>query len=75
MPNDYYTMLYTGEKTDELLQRVDEGEIIIPSSTTGSTTSSAACTSTRRVRLPETVQLPTFIPCFTTVVVSISRNP
>lgn len=37
MPNDYYTMLYTGEKTDELLQRVDEGEIIIPSSTTGST--------------------------------------
>ena len=37
MPNDYYTMLYTGEKTDELLQRVDEGEIIIPSSTAGST--------------------------------------
>ena len=37
MPNDYYTMLYTGEKTDELLQRVDEGEIIIPSSTSGST--------------------------------------
>ena len=36
MPNDYYTMLYTGEKTDELLQRVDEGEIIIPSSTAGS---------------------------------------
>ena len=37
MPNDYYTMLYTGEKADELLQRVDEGEIIIPSSTAGST--------------------------------------
>ena len=37
MPNDYYTMLYTGEKTDELLQRVDEGEIIITSSTAGST--------------------------------------
>lgn len=37
MPNDYYTMLYTGEKTDELLQHVDEGEIIIPSSTAGST--------------------------------------
>lgn len=37
MPNDYYTMLYTGEKTDELLQRVDEGEIIISSSTAGST--------------------------------------
>lgn len=37
MPNDYYTMLYTGEKTDELLQRVDEGEIILPSSTPGST--------------------------------------
>ena len=37
MPNDYYTMLYTGEKTDELLQRVDESEIIIPSSTAGST--------------------------------------
>lgn len=37
MPNDYYTMLYTGEKTDELLQRVDEGEIIIPSSMAGST--------------------------------------
>lgn len=37
MPNDYYTMLYTGEKIDELLQRVDEGEIIIPSSTAGST--------------------------------------
>lgn len=37
MPNDYYTMLYTGEKADELLQRVDEGEIIIPSSTVGST--------------------------------------
>ena len=33
MPNDYYTLLYTGEKTDELLRRVDEGEIIIPSST------------------------------------------
>ena len=37
MPNDYYTMLYTGEKIDELLQRVDDGEIIIPSSTAGST--------------------------------------
>ena len=37
MPNDYYTMLYTGEKTDELLQRVDEGVIIIPSSAAGST--------------------------------------
>ena len=37
MPNDYYTMLYTGEKTDELLQRVDECEIILPSSTAGST--------------------------------------
>ena len=37
MPNDYYTMLYTGEKTDELLQRVEEGRIILPSSTPGST--------------------------------------
>ena len=37
MPNDYYTMFYAGEKTDELLQRVDEGKIIIPSSTEGST--------------------------------------
>lgn len=37
MPNDYYTMLYTGEESDALLQRVDEGEIIIPSSTAGST--------------------------------------
>ena len=37
MPNDYYTMLYTGEKTDEPLQRGDEGEIILPSSTAGST--------------------------------------
>ena len=37
MPNDYYTMIFTGEKTDELLKRVDDGEIIIPSSTAGST--------------------------------------
>lgn len=37
MPNDYYTMIFTGEKTDELLKRVDDGEIIIPSSTVGST--------------------------------------
>lgn len=37
MPNDYYTMLYTGEKADELLQSADEGEIIIPSSAAGST--------------------------------------
>ena len=37
MPNDYYTMIFTGEKVDELLKRVDDGEIIIPSSTTGST--------------------------------------
>lgn len=37
MPNDYYTMIYTGEEIDALLQRVDEGEIIIPSSTAGST--------------------------------------
>ena len=36
MPSDYYTMLYTGEETDELLRRVDDGEIIIPSSTAGS---------------------------------------
>lgn len=34
MPNDYYTMIFTGEK---LLKRVDDGEIIIPSSTAGST--------------------------------------
>lgn len=37
MPNDYYTMIFTGEKVDELLKRVDDGEIIIPSSTAGST--------------------------------------
>lgn len=37
MPNDYYIMIFTGEKTDELLKRVDDGEIIIPSSTAGST--------------------------------------
>lgn len=37
MPNDYYTMIFTGEKTDELLKHVDDGEIIIPSSTAGST--------------------------------------
>lgn len=37
MPNDYYTMIFTGEQTDELLKRVDDGEIIIPSSTAGST--------------------------------------
>lgn len=37
LPGGYYTSKYTGEKTDELLQRVDEGEIIIPSSTAGST--------------------------------------
>lgn len=36
MPNDYYTMIFTGEKVDELLKRVDDGEIIIPSSTAGS---------------------------------------
>lgn len=36
MPNDYYTMIFAGEKTDELLKRVDDGEIIIPSSTAGS---------------------------------------
>ena len=37
MPNDYYTMIFTGEKVDKLLKRVDDGEIIIPSSTAGST--------------------------------------
>ena len=37
MPNDYYTMIFTGEKVDELLKRGDDGEIIIPSSTAGST--------------------------------------
>ena len=37
MPNDYYNMIFTGEKMDELLKRVDDGEIIIPSSTAGST--------------------------------------
>ena len=37
MPNDYYTMIFTGEKVDELLKRVDDGKIIIPSSTAGST--------------------------------------
>lgn len=36
MPNDYYTMIFTGEKTDELLKRMDDGEVIIPSSTAGS---------------------------------------
>lgn len=35
MPNDYYTMIFTGEKTDERLKRVDDGKIIIPSSTAG----------------------------------------
>ena len=37
MPNDYYTMIFTGEKIDALLKRVDDGEVIIPSSTAGST--------------------------------------
>lgn len=37
MPNDYYAMTFTGEKMDELLKRVDDGEGIIPSSTAGST--------------------------------------
>lgn len=37
MPNDYYTMIFTGEKVDKLLKRLDDGEIIIPSSTAGST--------------------------------------
>lgn len=37
MANDYYTMIFTGEKMDELLKRMDDGEIIIPSSTAGST--------------------------------------
>lgn len=37
MPDDYYVSKYSGEEIDELLQRVDEGEIIIPSSTAGST--------------------------------------
>lgn len=37
MPNDYYIMIFTGEKVDELLKRVDDGEVIIPSSTAGST--------------------------------------
>lgn len=36
MPNDYYAMTFTGEKMDELLKRVDDGEIIIPFSTAGS---------------------------------------
>lgn len=34
---DYYTSAYSGEEIDALLQRVDEGKIIIPSSTAGST--------------------------------------
>ena len=37
MPDDYYVSQYSGEEIDELLKRVDEGEIIIPSSTAGST--------------------------------------
>ena len=28
MPNDYYTMIFTGEKTDELLKRV-ECELVV----------------------------------------------
>ncbi len=34
---NYYMSDYSGEEIDALLQRVDEGEIIIPSSTAGST--------------------------------------
>ena len=37
MPDDYYVSQYSGEEIDELLKRVDEGEIILPSSTAGST--------------------------------------
>ena len=37
MPDDYYVSQYSGEEIDALLQRVDEGEIILPSSTAGST--------------------------------------
>ena len=36
-PNDYYTMQRTGEDVDALLTRLEEGDIIIPSSTAGST--------------------------------------
>lgn len=37
VPNDYYTMQRTGEDVDTLLTRLEEGNIIIPSSTAGST--------------------------------------
>ena len=37
MPDTYAPSIYSVEESDELLQRVDEGEIIIPSSTAGST--------------------------------------
>lgn len=37
MPDTYATSIYSVEESDELLQHVDEGEIIIPSSTAGST--------------------------------------
>lgn len=36
MPDNYATSIYSVEESDALLQRVDEGEIIIPSSTAGS---------------------------------------
>lgn len=36
MPDTYATSIYSVEESDALLQRVDEGEIIIPSSTAGS---------------------------------------
>lgn len=37
MPDTYATSIYSVEESDALLQRLDEGEIIIPSSTAGST--------------------------------------
>ena len=37
MSDTYATSIYSVEESDALLQRVDEGEIIIPSSTAGST--------------------------------------
>ena len=37
MPDSYATSMYSLEEHDALLQRVDEGEIILPSSTVGST--------------------------------------
>ena len=36
-PNEYYTSIYSGEKIDTAVGDVLNGNIVIPSSTTGST--------------------------------------